>query len=1207
MIKRGVIIGIFLVLFLGLISATPYILFVNPTPSNNSQTTGSSLTINSTITGVSNLLKFVFNWQSTNYSLYDEDLILMLNLNNNSQLGENDTHVYDSSRGRHNGSVVGTAEFTSQGKYEGGFSFDADDEYINMSDDADFRGENFTISLWYNKTKTQIKQFETHGYQSYFLLHNGDLYGVGYNSAGGLGDGTYKNRFIPVKVLGGHNFSKIPETTGFGGTGYFCGLLENGTAYCWGYNLRGHLGNGNATGDETYMNTPALVLGGYSFNQLHLGGYSTCGTLHNGSALCWGYNPYGMLGLGGANSTQMNAPYYVSGGYNFSYISVGRFTICGLLHNGSALCWGGNQEGQVGIGNNTNMNVPTFVTGGYNFKVLRSGYYMACGILHDGSALCWGSNDYGQLGIGNTTDMNAPTYIPGGYNFSDIETTYYGVCGLLSNGSALCWGLNSYGQLGIGNTTTMHSPTYVSGGNSFKKIHAAYLHVCGIDFSDEIYCWGSNSQGQLGKGFNFNGFNKPSKFKHGNFSSQGYSQLSPGTAYSCVRLHNGSALCWGWNNFGQLGIGNITNMYSPTYVSGGYNFSNVSSGNLGTCGLLHNGSALCWGRNNFGQLGLGSGNTTTMYSPTYVSGGNNFSSISVGITHTCGLNKNNSILCWGRNNFGQLGIGNTTTMYFPILVSGGYNFSEILMGNYFSCGLLQNNSILCWGSNSYGQLGNGNITNMNSPTYVSGGYNFKSLSLGSTHVCGILHNGSLLCLGSNLKGELGIGEGNNTDMYSFQSVLGGHNFSSVKLGSLYSCGLLQNGSMFCWGQNSYGQLGIGNDVDSGVPKFVKLSEEFADLEIGRFNSFGILQDGTLLGWGRNNYGQLGFVLDFDSKIPSKGFYKGSLISKSSSSFNIASTYEGDLKFFVNEYIEEMGLNQGYNHLSITYNGTHAKYYLDGELNGSFESPSFEYYPDLNDLLIGEGARGIIDEILMWNRTLTASEIEKVYWSSLEQKNHTTWEFYSTQTLSNVGTYSYSLFALDGTGSFSVLRRIIKYITTSSDESESVGGSPSITVKGAKLQEGQVRQLRAGTKVKLEFSSQGSKVLEVISVDKENNVVKVNVNGVEVEIINGTTEKIDVNNDGFYDLEVSVQDISSTGSARLMFKEIYEAIESDTEEEVVEKAKEELSEEELLEIIKEEELDRMSRAAIISIFIVAGLLSIISSYFVLKEKWGFKRK
>ncbi len=120
--------------------------------------------------------------------------------------------------------------------------------------------------------------------------------------------------------------------------------------------------------------------------------------------------------------------------------------------------------------------------------------------------------------------------------------------------------------------------------------------------------------------------------------------------------------------------------------------------------------------------------------------------------------------------------------------------------------------------------------------------------------------------------------------------------------------------------------------------------------------------------------------------------------------------------------------------------------------------------------------------------------------------------------------------------------------------ESVGGSISYTVTETKLQEGQVRQLREGAKVKLEFSRQGTKILEVVFVGDDS--VKVKVGGVEVEIANGTTEKIDVNDDEFYDLEVSVQDISSTGSARLMFKEIYEEIVSDVEEGVEEEVKEE---------------------------------------------------
>ena len=225
--KKALIFGIFLVLLIGLTSATPYILFVSPTPSNGAQTTGSSLIINSTIENMTNMQEFIFNWQSTNYSLYDEDLILMLNLNNNSALGENDSHVYDSSRGGHNGTITGTI-LSSNGKYQGGLSIDSEDEYINLSDHADFRGENFTISLWYNKTSIGVKQVSAFGYSTCSLLNSGEVYCVGSNDYGQMGDGTTTQNNIFENISSNLRFDSLCAED-YSDSYHICGLLANGT------------------------------------------------------------------------------------------------------------------------------------------------------------------------------------------------------------------------------------------------------------------------------------------------------------------------------------------------------------------------------------------------------------------------------------------------------------------------------------------------------------------------------------------------------------------------------------------------------------------------------------------------------------------------------------------------------------------------------------------------------------------------------------------------------------------------------------------------------------------------------------------------------------------------------------------------------------------------------------------------------------------
>jgi alpha-tubulin suppressor-like RCC1 family protein len=172
-----------------------------------------------------------------------------------------------------------------------------------------------------------------------------------------------------------------------------------------------------------YLNnvTPSFVLGGYNFSSLNIGDAHTCGVLYNGRALCWGGNWQGQLGIGLNNRTFMYAPTFVSGDYNFSSLFLGDVHSCGTLHNGSALCWGYNDYGQLGDGTITRKTIPVFTYGNYQFSEMDLGWFHTCGLLYNGSALCWGENARGYLGIGNTTDMRAPTFVSGDYNFSSLS------------------------------------------------------------------------------------------------------------------------------------------------------------------------------------------------------------------------------------------------------------------------------------------------------------------------------------------------------------------------------------------------------------------------------------------------------------------------------------------------------------------------------------------------------------------------------------------------------------------------------------------------------------------------------------------------------------------------------------------------------------------------------------------------------------------
>ncbi len=387
------------------------------------------------------------------------------------------------------------------------------------------------------------------------------------------------------KINGISNLSNSKFAQSFENMGLYhsCMILENGSAMCWGNGINGQLGNEQYSSiDEgiSYAYSPIFVTGDYSFKSISAGGYHTCGVLTNESGLCWGSNSLGELGNGGVTASKI--PVFVSGNYNFSsiqassdYVAGGGHT-CGLLTNGSAVCWGYGGNGQLGGGSTPETEtVPSFVSGGYTFSKisLRSSY--SCGILINGSALCWGNNEYGTLGNGQTSSSSEPVFVSGNYIFKSLSTSMQHVCGVLANGSAVCWGYNADGRLGNGSNTGYSSvPIFVSGNYEFIIINSGDTFSCGILNNGSAVCWGNGEEwGALGG----DNSNTPVFVFDNNYN---FSTINPGRGFTCGILTNSSAICWGYGSSGQLGNGQEysepSGTYSPVFVSGNYNFINNS-------------------------------------------------------------------------------------------------------------------------------------------------------------------------------------------------------------------------------------------------------------------------------------------------------------------------------------------------------------------------------------------------------------------------------------------------------------------------------------------------------------------------------------------------------------------------------------------------------------------------------------------------------
>ncbi|HSE66355.1 MAG TPA: Ig-like domain-containing protein, partial [Gemmatimonadales bacterium] len=312
-----------------------------------------------------------------------------------------------------------------------------------------------------------------------------------------------------------------------------------------------------------------------------------------------------------------------------------------------------------------------------------------------------------------------------------------------------------------------------------------------------------------------------------------YLELAAGAEFSCGISTAKIPYCWGRNDRGQIGNGNLTDQRSPVQVTGGFQFVTIGLGDSHACGIVASGAAFCWGRNSDGQLG--DGTTSDRHTPNPVIGNFNFSSIDGGESHTCGLTQSGDAYCWGRNDRGQLGDGTRTDRDSPVPVTGGIHFATIQLGARHTCGLSTGGTVYCWGANADGQLGDGSTTDHSSPTAVAG--NWDAITVGEDFGCALGTGGSASCWGRNDKGQ--IGDGTTRSRSSPTPVSGGLSFIQLDAGDRHVCGIVTARNAYCWGQNNDGELGDGTTSDRQSPVAVQGSRAFASVNGGGLHTLAL--------------------------------------------------------------------------------------------------------------------------------------------------------------------------------------------------------------------------------------------------------------------------------------------------------------------------------------------------------------------------------
>ena len=744
---------------------------------------------------------------------------------------------------------------------------------------------------------------------------DGSVLTWGANTYGQLGDGTTIDKRSPVQVLdpsGSGNLTNINSVASKGD--HSLALKKDGTVWSWGLNTSGQLGNGTLVNSSKPLQVKGAGGIGNLTNVISIttGGATSAVLKSDGTVWTWGYNGYGQLGVG--STTNNNLPVQVKGPSGSGFLSgiiaiaSGKNHLLALRNDGTIYAWGYNASGQLGDGTTTNRSIPIQVKGlggaGYLTDVIKvgcgSGHALA--VKNDGSLWAWGNNAYGQLGDGTIVNKSSPIQVKGfdGIGFlSDITGVDGGnnhSLALKSDGTVLSWGGNFAGQLGDGSDINKTTPVLVKNINAVISVASGDEYNFAMRNDNSIWAWGDNCYGQLGDG----------SITEKYFPTLSIpvpvviSKIACGSYHSIITDSTGSVLAWGLNSSGQLGDATLIdkNLPVPVIDIGGLgqlkNVISVSSFDSHSLAIKNDRTVVAWGLNDNGQLGDNS--ITNRNSPVQVkdpAGSSVLGSVikvAAGRWHSLALKKDGTVWAWGDNITGQLGDGTTSDRKLPVQVKGlngsGYltNIIAISAGNNFSLAVKNDGTVWAWGKNDFGQLGDGTIVNHLTPIQVKGvggvGYltNIVAVACGGGYSIALKNDGTVYCWGLNDFGQLGNGTILSTNTPIQVKGPNGSGFlENIKAISSGWCtrvlALKEDGTMWNWGSNEYGQLGIDSTYQV-YPVQVKGTDGTSYLtdvtiipsSIG-YHTIVAKTDKTIWGWGNNTNGQLGIRTNVDKNYP----------------------------------------------------------------------------------------------------------------------------------------------------------------------------------------------------------------------------------------------------------------------------------------------------------------------------------------------------
>ena len=468
---------------------------------------------------------------------------------------------------------------------------------------------------------------------------------------------------------------------------------------------------------------------------------------------------------------------------------------------------------------------------------------------------------------------------------------------LRSDGTVWAWGRGQEGQIGHGvgwdgYRQNRYTPVQViisdSGDNAGEQlknitsIAAGKIHNLALDSNKKVWGWGWSAEGQLGKDDRRNSYVAiPIPIRDKNGTEVNIKAIDAGMLFSIALCESGNVYAWGRNSMGQLGQGSFTNDHVPRQVAHLSDIIAISAGHQHFLALKRDGTVWAAGLNDKGQLGDGTAgggprdDASNKNEPVQVADLSNIVAIAGGGKHSVALDKSGNVYTWGWNQQGQLGDGTTTDRHKPVKVPALDKVSRIdangdFTGDYTLA--LRDGVLYSWGHNNYGQLGNRtDRLDKTTPFRVPAFDNIIHFSPGAAHVLVMTAVGDVYSWGRNWDGQLGV-----ADAYVRNAAakvggnLEGKNIKKIAVGELITLALTDDGEVYGWGRNNYGQLVQGGTLDTRAPAklgaagFEMPPDKIIDIDISNWSSgkeggtvVALTENGDVWAWGHNLNSELG--------------------------------------------------------------------------------------------------------------------------------------------------------------------------------------------------------------------------------------------------------------------------------------------------------------------------------------------------------------